>query len=92
MWCRSGYDADLVEGAAQEQFVGGHAGQVERARRHQEDLVGRAREVVVAIAAVLEVRVDRLARLLEVDDRVANLLDLSPERRLEAGWLRAAPR
>ena len=79
--------ADLVERAAQEQLVGRHAGQIERARRHQEDLVGRRRQVVFAVAAVLEVRVDRLARLLEVEHRVANLLHLAPERRVEAGRL-----
>ena len=82
-----GIRADLVERAAQEQLVGGDAVQIERARRHQEDLVGRRRQVVLAVAAVLEIRVDRLARLLEVEDRVADLLHLAPERRLEAGRL-----
>ena len=82
-----GIRADLVERAAQEELVGGDAGQIERARRHQEDLVGRGRQVVLAVAAVLEIGVDRLARLLEVEHRVAHLLHLAPERRVEAGRL-----
>ena len=82
-----GIRADLVERAAQEQLVGGDAGQVERTRRHQEHLVGRRRQVVLAVAAVLEIRVDRLAGLLEVDHRVADFLDLGPERRGETGRL-----
>ncbi len=82
-----GNRADLVERAAQKQLVGRDAGQIERRRGHQEHFVGRRREVVLAIAAVLEIRINRLARFLEVDHRVANLLHLAPERRLEAGRL-----
>ena len=77
--------ADLVQRAAQEQLVRGDTVQIERARRHQKDLVGRGREVVLAIAAVFEIRVDRFTRLPEVEHRVADFLDLAPERRLEAG-------
>ena len=69
---------DLVERAAKEHLVGGDAGEIERAGGHQEDLVGRAREVVLAVSAVFEVGVERLARLLEIDERVAQLLQLSP--------------
>ena len=87
MWCRSGFGADFVERAAQEQRVGGDARQLERARRHQEHFVGGARQVVVAVSAVLEVRVNRLAGLLEIEDRVAQFLNLAPERGGEPGRL-----
>ncbi len=53
--------ADPVEGAAQEHFVTGDAGQIERGRRQQVDLVGHRGEEVFAIAAVLEPRIDVLA-------------------------------
>ena len=72
--------ADLVEGAAQEQLVVRHAGEVERRRRHQEDLVAGAGEVVLLVAAGLEEGDDRLLGLLEGDDGVTHLLDLAPER------------
>ena len=39
---RVGIRADLVEHAAEEQLVAGHAGQVQRRGRHQEDLVAGA--------------------------------------------------
>ena len=58
---RVGKRADLVERAAQEQLVAGHAGQVERRRRHQEDLVAGAGEIELLLAAVFEVGDDRLA-------------------------------
>ena len=80
-------DASLVEGPAQEDLVGSHAGQLERTRRHEEHLVGRARQVVVAVAAVLQVGVDRLARRAERTDGVAQLLHLGPVRRAEPGQL-----
>ena len=80
-------DADLVERAAQKQLVGGDADQIERRRRHQEHFVGGGGEVVLAVAAVLEIGVDRLAGLPEVEHRVADFLHLGPERRLEAGRL-----
>ena len=70
--------ADLVQGSAQEQLVPGDAGQIERTGRHEEDLIARRREVVLLVAAVLEVGDDRLARLLERDDGVANFLNLAP--------------
>ncbi len=80
-------DVDLVERAAEEQFVGGDARQVERGRRHQKHFVGGRGQVVLAVARVFHVGVDRLARFPEVDHRVANLLHLGPEGRLEAGRL-----
>ena len=78
---RVGKRPDLVERAAQEQLVARQTGQVERRGRHEEDLVARAREEVFLLAAELEIRDDWLARALEVEDRVAHLLDLAPERR-----------
>ena len=75
---------DLVQRAAQEHLVCGDADQIERARRHEKDLVGRRREVVLTVTPVLEVRVHRLPRFLEIENRVADFLHLSPERRLEA--------
>ena len=77
--------ADLVEGAAQEHLIRGDAAQIERARRHQEDPVGGTGQVVLAVSAVLHVRVHGLAGLLEVEHRVADLLDLRPVRGFEAG-------
>ena len=53
--------ADLVQRAAEEQLVRSDAGQIERARRHEEDLVCGTGEIVVAVGAVLEIRIDRLA-------------------------------
>ena len=79
--------ADLVERAAQEQLVGRHAAQIERARRQQKDLVGRGGQVVLAIAAVLEIGVQRFTGLLEFEQGVANLLHLAPVGRVEAGRL-----
>ena len=49
---RVGIRADLVERAAQEQLVARHAGQIERRRRHEEDLVAGGREVELLLAAV----------------------------------------
>ncbi len=72
--------AELVERAAQEELVVRHAGEVERRRRHEEDLVAGARQVVRLVAAVLEEGDDRLLRSLEVDDGVAHFLHLAPER------------
>ena len=76
--------ADLVQRAAKEQFVRRHAGQVERRGRHQEDLVAGAREIELLLGPLLEVRHDRLAGRAEVDDRVADLLHLGPQRRRAA--------
>ena len=64
-------------------FVRRHAGEVERAGRQQEDAIRGAGKVVLAVAAVLEKGDDDLARLAEVEHRVAQLLNLAPERRLE---------
>ena len=80
-----GDDAEFVERAAEEHCVGGDAGKVERARRHQEHFGRGAGQVVVAVTAVFDVGVDRFARLLEIEDGVAQLLDFSPERAGEAG-------
>ena len=77
--------ADLVERAAQKDLVGRDAGQIERACRQQEDAIGSTGEVVLPVAAVFEKRDDSLARLPEVDNRVAQLLDLGPKRQLEGG-------
>ena len=74
--------AELVEGAAKEKLVARHAGEVERRRRHEEDLVAGARQVVGLVAAVLEERDNRLLRPLEVDDGIAHFLHLAPERRV----------
>jgi hypothetical protein len=79
--------AELVEGAAQEELVCRHALQIERRRRHEEYFVRRRREVILAVAAELEIGVHRLPRFLELDDGVANLLHFSPERRIESGRL-----
>ena len=79
--------ADLVEGAAEEQLVGRDADQIQRRRRHQEDSVGGRRQIVLTVAAVLDIGVDRLARLLEIEDCVADLLHLGPEGRIEPGRL-----
>jgi hypothetical protein len=82
---RVGERADLVERAAQEQLVTRHAGEVERGRRHEEHLVARGREVELLLAAVLQVGDDRFAGAAEIDHRVADLLDLPPQRRRARG-------
>jgi hypothetical protein len=75
--------AHLVERAAQEHFVRGDTGEIERARRQQEHAAGGARQVVLAFAAVLEERGDVLPRRTEVEHRVAQFLHLAPEREVE---------
>ena len=87
MRCRSGYAPILSSVPLQEQLSRWRRRQVERRRRHQVHLVRRRREVVFAIAAILEVGVERLARFLEIEHRVADFLHLAPERRLESGRL-----
>ena len=81
MWMKSGVDADLVEGAAQEHLVGGEALEVEHARRQEHHLLARRGEEVLLLAAVLEVGDRLLAGLAEVEDGVADLLAAGPERR-----------
>ena len=78
---------DLVESASQEQGVGRDADQVERGRRHEVHPVRRRRQVVLLIAPIFEVGVERLAGLLEIEHRIADFLHLAPERRLEPGRL-----
>ena len=73
----------LVQRSAQKHFVRRDAGEVERARRQQEHTVRCAGKVILAVAAILEKRDDNLPRLTEVEHRVAQLLNLGPERRLE---------
>ena len=48
--------------------------------RHQEDLVAGAGEIELLLGSLLEVGDDRLAGRPEVDDGVADLLDLAPQR------------
>ena len=74
-----GIGPDLVEQAAEEELVGRDSGEVERAGWHQEDAVGGRGEVVLLLAAVLEVRDDRLARLAEVGHRIADFLKFPPQ-------------
>ena len=78
-----GIGPDLVERAAQEDLVRGHAGQIQRAARQQEDSIGRAGQVVLAVAAVLEKGDDPLPGLPEVEDGVTQLLHLAPVRQLQ---------
>ena len=73
------HHAHFIEGPAQEELVARNAGEIERRRRHQEDLVAGAGQVVVLIAAELEVGDDRLLRLLELDDRLPHFLHLAPQ-------------
>ena len=75
-----GIGPDLVEQAPEEELVGRDPCEVERAGRHQEDAVGGRGEVVLLLAAVLEVRDDRLARLAEVGHRIADFLKFPPQR------------
>ena len=81
MWMKSGVDADLVEGPAQEHLVGGEALEVEHARRQEHHLLARRGEEVLLLAAVLEEGDRLLAGLAEVEDGVADLLAAGPERR-----------
>ena len=78
-----GLRAHLVQRALQKHFVGRDAGDVEAARRHEINLVGGGREVVLPLAGIFEVGRDALAGLPEVEHGVADFLNLSPERRLE---------
>ena len=78
-----GIGTDPVEGAAEEDLVAGQPREVERRGREQEHLVGRRRQEVLLTAAVFEEGVDRLPAPPEVDDGLAELLRLGPERRFE---------
>src|SRR3970040_1175237 len=71
--------SDLVERATEENLVRRNAGQVERTRGKQEDLVGSTGEVILAIAAVFEIRDHRLSGLPEITQGIAQLLHLDPE-------------
>jgi hypothetical protein len=77
---RVGERADLVERASEEQFVARDAGEIEARGRHQEHLVAGAGQVELLLAAVLEEPDDRLAGAAEIADRVADFLDLPPQR------------
>jgi hypothetical protein len=72
--------AQLVERAAEEQLVEREPRDVQLPRRHHHDAIGRGREVVLARAAGLEIRDERLAGRLEVLERGVNLLRLRPQR------------
>ena len=78
-----GLRADLVERAFEKHLVGRDARHVEAARRHEIDLLGSRRQVVLTLAGVFEVRRNALARLAEIEHGVADFLNLSPVRRLE---------
>ena len=82
-----GDDAELVERATQEECVGCDTRQVDFRGRHDGHAVRSRRKVVAAVVGSGKVGVDRFARRLEVEDRVAQFLHLAPIGRREAHGL-----
>ena len=78
--CIESGTAPILSSMPREELVARDAGQIERRGRHEEDLVARAREVELLLAAVFEEADNRLARAAEVGDGVADFLRLAPER------------